>query len=257
MMTADRAFSKRRPPRNLAGGLAGALALTLALTGCGLLAPSRPGPSAKLTSYAQDAARVSEENRDYGAAVAHYTTLYESNRTDPRIVLGLARNLRYVGRADGALKVLEEARARLGEQAPLLAEQGKAQIAAGRAEPALAPLRRAAELDPGDWQVADALGIACDRLGRFDEAAEHYRRALALSPDNPVVLNNLGLSRAAAGDLDEGLRLARQAAARAPERAQLRENVALLESLRGGTGAAVSSAGSTSRRRAPRSARGR
>lgn len=224
----------RRP-----AGLALLLALAACQTATAPTAPPAASPSvSKLDQYIAQNARAAEESRNYQVAAGQLAILHEDNPGDATVTLGLARNLRTLGRTEDALKALDDTLRHTGPQAPLLAERGKVLLAGGQAERALAPLREAAGLAPGDWQVANALGIAHDRLERFDEAETAYRQALALSPDNPEVLNNLGLSRALAGDLPAGLALLRQAAA-APGlppglRDNVRENLRLLEGLKAG-----------------------
>ncbi len=53
------------------------------------------------------------------------------------------------------------------------------------AEREVAELRKAVELDPGDWQVSLWLAGALRRAGRFDEAKEVYRHVMANDDGRP------------------------------------------------------------------------
>lgn len=184
-----------------------------------------------------DAGHKAEIAGDYRQAAQNYGRLLDNNPDDTAVAVSLSRALRLGGRPSDALQVVEASLARLGSVAaldqlqPILVEQGKTQIALGRAELALPPLQRATTINPGDPDAPATLGIALDRLGRFDEAAISYRQAVSLAPDNPDILNNMGLSRALAGHLAEGLALLRQAASLPSAGPQVRENLVLLLNL--------------------------
>ena len=88
-------------------------------------------------------------------------------------------------------------------------------------------------MEPKDWEIHSALGIAHDFLGDPGKAQERYDTALSLSPQNPSVLNNVALSRALAGDLAGGIAILEQQATRATSSPQIRQNLALLYALKG------------------------
>lgn len=219
-MTENPQFSKNLTSPRVAALLAVAL-----LAGC---VTAGGTPANRLA----EAARTAEAAHDYAAATTHYASWHEAVPDDPAAAAGLARSLRHQNRADAALKILEESLGRLGPKAPLLVEQGKAAVAAGRADLAVAPLNQAAQLDPKDWQAPGTLGIAYDQLERYAEAAASYRQARALAPDNVQILNNLALSLALSGNLEGGLTLISQAAAMPAAQVQVHENLALLRSLK-------------------------
>lgn len=221
-MTENPQFSKNQTLSRFAALLAVAL-----LAGCA-------GTGGAPTNRFAEAARTAEAAQDYAAAGNHYASWHEAAPDDPMAVVGLARSLRRQNRADAALKVLEETLGRLGPKTPLLVEQGRASIAAGHADLAVAPLTQAAQLDPKDWQAPSTLGIAYDHLERYVEAAASYRQARALAPDNIQILNNLALSLALSGDLEGGLMLISQAAAMPGAQTQVHENLALLRSFKEG-----------------------
>jgi tetratricopeptide (TPR) repeat protein len=59
-------------------------------------------------------------------------------------------------------------------------------------EEALALVKKAAELQPGDGYIADSLGWVYYRLGRYDEALPHLEKAVELLPYDAIVNDHLG-----------------------------------------------------------------
>ena len=100
----------------------------------------------------------------------------------------------------------------------MLAEAGKAKLAAGKLTDAVDLLQRAVAADGKEWRMRSALGLAYDRLGDYDSADGSYKAALALAPDNASILNNYGMSRAMANDLGGARTLLQRAVAAAQRR---------------------------------------
>lgn len=69
----------------------------------------------------------------------------------------------------------------------------------GRHEESIREYRRALELDPGNPEAHNNLGLALAHGGKLDEAMAHYRKALALNPDLATAHNNLGAALARSG----------------------------------------------------------
>jgi Flp pilus assembly protein TadD len=211
-------------------GYGAALALgiaALSLAGCQGVPVDR-----KLDGYITSSARGAEANHDYGAAAAHYASLYDAAHPDADVAIGMARNLRYAGNAAEAVGALENSLRKLGYRPGLLIELGKQHVAAGKPELAVDPLLKAAQLAPSQWEAAHVLGIAYDGMGRHDEARASYERADVLSPGNARILNNLALSRAMAGDLDTAIQLLERASALPSAPAQVRTNLQLVAQLK-------------------------
>lgn len=232
MLTLDPGFSKSDLRR-----WAAALVLLL---GCGCAADQdiNHQDDRAVEDALQQNAHEAELSEDFNKAATSYRRLYEIDPNDQAVALALARNLRLAGRPMDGLQVIDSALRRLGAVAdlpqlvPLLIEQGKAQVAAGRAELALPPLVRAATMAPNDWEPPTVMGVAYDRLSRFAEAETSYRHAMTLAPDNADVLNNYALSKTLSGDLEEGLRLMRLAAGLPNAGPKVRENLVLLLNLK-------------------------
>ncbi len=184
------------------------------------------------------AAANAEANRDWTGAAHHWRTLYARSPGDKGLALSLARALRYGGEARQGADLLMEAIGRMGRDPALVAELGKAWLAADRVGLAIKTLEEARDLAPADWEAHSALGVALDSADRLDEAQAAYGRALELSPDNPVVLNNLALSQAMAGRLDEAVATMIRAGDQPQAGTQIRQNLALLLALKGDAAAA-------------------
>jgi hypothetical protein len=82
----------------------------------------------------------------------------------------------------------------------VVGEYGKTLAEKGRASEAVQFLTRATELQPRDWTLYSALGVAYDEAGDQISAGRAYEHALALRPGEPAILNNYALSRMLASD---------------------------------------------------------
>ncbi len=149
------------------------------------------------------------------------------------VVLKFARTLRYIGRLPQAILILDRALKERPDDAPLLAERGKVELARSRPVRALEFLDRSVKNEPGDWRVHSAIGIARDFMNRFEQARLSYRTALKLSPGNPVVLNNLALSQALSRNIDLGIATLMELVSLPDASAQARQNLALLHAWKG------------------------
>jgi Flp pilus assembly protein TadD len=87
-----------------------------------------------------------------------------------------------------------------GMAASLLQNLGVAFIQLGRAPEAVAPLRRALEIDPGNTLAPVSLAVALWNTRDLDGAEEVASSVLARSPENAVALRVMGQVRMARGD---------------------------------------------------------
>ncbi|MGH6829441.1 MAG: tetratricopeptide repeat protein [Rhizomicrobium sp.] len=111
-----------------------------------------------------------------------------------------ARSDRLAGRYDEAIRVLSQLMLVAADDPRVVGEYGKTLAEKGRGQEAAQFLTRATELQPRDWSLYSALGVAYDELGRQDLADKAYVRALSLKPAEPSILNNYALSRLMAKD---------------------------------------------------------
>ncbi|HET9579571.1 MAG TPA: protein arginine N-methyltransferase [Usitatibacter sp.] len=73
----------------------------------------------------------------------------------------------------------------------------------GRSADALAPMKKAVALAPGDAEAHSNLGSILGDLGRFDEAEASFRRALKIDPYSAEALYHLGIALNFLGRPDE------------------------------------------------------
>jgi len=142
-----------------------------------------------------------------------------------------AQALRAQGDYAGATKILAQLTLVAPDNPNVVGEYGKALVQLGRPHDALDFLNRAAQLQPGDWSLYSAMGVAYDQDGDYSKAKGAYQQALALRPGNPGVLNNYALSRMQAGDLATAHQLLTQASASGATDPKISRNMALLASL--------------------------
>src|SRR6185295_3817611 len=72
-------------------------------------------------------------------------------------------------------------------------------------------LTRAQQLQPNDWTIYSALGVAYDQVSDQKNAKDAYEAALKLKPEEPSVLSNYALSRMLAKDPEAARKLAARA----------------------------------------------
>ena len=111
-----------------------------------------------------------------------------------------AQTLRLAGKYQEAVTHLSQLMLVAADDPRIISEYGKALVSMGRADEAEKFLTRAQELQPNDWTVYSALGVAYDELGNQKDAQINYEHALALKPGEPSVLSNYALSRMLAKD---------------------------------------------------------
>lgn len=127
----------------------------------------------------------------------------EITKTPPTDLDGGVRQaqlLRLAGDYDGAVKILSQLMLVAADDPRVVSEYGKTLTQQGRAQDALPFLTRASELQPDNWSVYSAMGVAYDQLGDQNAARNAYEHALQLRPADPGVLNNYALSRMVAND---------------------------------------------------------
>jgi hypothetical protein len=86
-----------------------------------------------------------------------------------------------------------------------LNREGIALINAGRPEQALAPLERAASLQPRDAEILGNLGYAYMLTGEHDTASRHFTRALDYAPNRSATWLNLGQTYAELGQRERAV----------------------------------------------------
>jgi Flp pilus assembly protein TadD len=196
-------------------------------------APSTPEYSDPLVKSLYQAALTAEAGNNHLAAVNHYRNIFNRRPNDWFVLLGMARNLRYIGEAEAAIEALEAASKDFGTQEAFLIELGKARIAVGNAENAIKALKAAIKINGKKWGTHAALGIGYDLQQSYGEAWEAYEKANELSPGNPAVLNNMAISAALSGKIDLAISTLEGAPRVIRRNPQVRQNLALFYSIKG------------------------
>ncbi len=137
----------------------------------------------------------------------------------------LSRALRSMGRADEAVAIGQQMLVLKPDDRDALMEAGRANIAAGQAFYAVAPLEKARKLDLKDWRPVSLLGVAYEAVQRDADAAAAFAEAVRLAPDNPGALSNLAMFKAGRGQTAEAETLLRRAAASPDATAEVRLNL--------------------------------
>ena len=207
-------------------------ASTLGLAGCETTKVKKNDDSF-VTDTLYQAAFTAEQSNDYKSAIQYYQKLRMRVPDDLDIVLALARNLRYSGAENQAVKVLEELDSLEEQPSPVLLEYSKIKIALGKSREAIEWLYIAAANDSQNWEVYSILGIAHDLVDEFPQAKQAYEKALGLSQDNPAIYNNMAISAALSGDLDDAIAILNSVPRLTRNSAQLRQNLAFFYGVKG------------------------
>src|SRR5512138_3381532 len=126
--------------------LLGSVALSLAMSGCAMVADKEPKPAdtaANVEPALRQAAIMAERNASYGEAAQHYAALHSKYPQDKAITLALARNLRFAGNPQQAVAVINSTTSGQTPDALMLLELGKDYLAADQLNLAKPTLERA------------------------------------------------------------------------------------------------------------------
>lgn len=126
------------------------------------------------------------------------------------------------------------------DDAKLHVRYGRAMLAIGEHEPALAALRRARRLADTE-ETTIALGVALGQTGRSNEAVALFERFMAARPDSLSALINCAVAHGEMGDDTTAVRYLLDAARRAPEVAAIQQNLGITFMRMGQLDAAVES----------------
>ena len=184
-------------------------------------------------NFFRTAAATSQDKFDYQSAAKYYQNLYNRDSDDIEALLGLVRNLRYIGSAAQSLALLEEAIPRHSDVFALRAEYAKSLVASGQAAEAVDTLTGLLEEVPDDWELLSALGIAYDLSDNAGQAEQAYRAALEVAPRNTSIINNLALSLALSGKIDEGIAILEETTVGGSSTPHIRQNLALMYAMKG------------------------
>ena len=143
-----------------------------------------------------------------------------------------AQLLRLAAQYPEAIKHLSQLMMVASDDPRVISEYGKTLASMGRASDAVNFLTRAQQLQPTDWTIYSAIGVAYDQLGDQKNAQDAYEHALSLKPDEPSVLSNYAFSRMLAKDPEMARKLAARAeSAGGANDVKIARNIAMIRSL--------------------------
>ncbi|HVX63068.1 MAG TPA: DNA-directed RNA polymerase subunit alpha C-terminal domain-containing protein [Pirellulales bacterium] len=132
--------------------------------------------------------------QDYQAALEAYQVAAKSGYEPNACVLARAEALRYLGKHQESLAVLDSLSGAVEQTAEYLYQRGATVAAAGgNPTEAVALLERAVEVDPRHSGALFALAVENDRRGNDDVALELYQKSTARFPAHLGALLNLGI----------------------------------------------------------------
>ena len=172
-------------------------------------------------------------NGELNGAAASLGYAYSKDPQDKATALRYANVLQMDGKAEQALAVMRKTAIVHSKDREVLAAYGKALAGAGQFEPALDAVRRAQTPEYPDWKLVSAEGAILDQLGQASDARQLYRKALDLKPNEPSILSNLGMSYVLEGDLKNAETYLRQATDGPGADSRVRQNLALVVGLQG------------------------
>src|SRR5690606_29560023 len=136
---------------------------------------------------------------------------YARNPKDIGTAMRYSSVLQMSGRAEQALAVMRKLAIDFPKDRQVLAAYGKALAAAEQLEPALDAVRRAQTPEYPDWKLMSAEGAILDQMGQAGEARRLYARALEMQPGESSILSNMGMSYLLESDLKTAETYMRQA----------------------------------------------
>ena len=159
------------------------------------------------------------------------TTSPRSMAADLDIQIHTAQAARASGDYAGATKILAQLMLVTPDDPRVVGEYGKTLVQQGRSKEALDFLKRAVQLQSGDWSIYSAMGVAYDQQADYVSARPAYSQALALKPRDPGVINNYALSRMQANDPSGARQLMAQLSPAETADPKIAQTVALIASV--------------------------
>jgi tetratricopeptide (TPR) repeat protein len=175
------------------------------------LSPSDPS----IAGYLMEANIAAKK---YGAAVDVGKAALSQHPDDLRLARLQARALRYNGKADQGIALLEEAVKKHADDPLAYISLAQVYSDADKGAQAVRVLQDAQTKFPSDNGLAFELGAVFDKQKKFAEAESAFRQVLGRDPENATALNYLGYMLAERGErLDESVNYLKKALEIEPE----------------------------------------
>jgi len=139
-----------------------------------------------------NAAVAFENAKDWEKAAELYKVCMDQNFEGAASTGRYAKSLYNLGKKDEAWKVLEEGRAKHGQDKDFASEEANLYIASGQIEKAEGALLALIQSDPKNAMLHFNVGVVYDNSGQTEKAEAAYNKALELDPNYFDALFNLG-----------------------------------------------------------------
>lgn len=177
---------------------------------------------------------------DMASAIQMYRNAHRADPLNPVVTERLGEALLRVGEYDEAVEVFDTS-IRSGHSAGAHIGKAKALIAMDQPQSAISHLEAALRIEESA-RVYNAFGVAYDLLGDHGAAQAYYRTGLDVDAGDLNLQNNLGLSLAVSGRHEEAISILRKSAANPRAKVRNRLNLALAYGIAGETAAAAETA---------------
>jgi tetratricopeptide (TPR) repeat protein len=156
--------------------------------------------------------------KKYAAAVEVARAAAADHPDDLRLLRLEARALRFAGKPEQGISLLEEAVKKHADEPTAYVALAQVYADADRGAQAVKLLQEAQAKFPSDTAVTFELGAAFDKQKKFAESEAAFRQLLARDPENAAALNYLGYMLAERGErLDESVTFVKKALQLEPE----------------------------------------
>lgn len=151
-------------------------------------------------------AETMKKSGDYDMATKFYRQALQLNPNLLDASIGLSQCLRFTGRQEMALEVLEAVPA---SERTVMWHKAMGSVYSANHNPrkCIESYKQAHAANPQDVGTINGLGVCHDILGQHVVAQKWYNQALALSPNNNHLKSNLGLSLSLANKTTEGIEI--------------------------------------------------
>lgn len=177
---------------------------------------------------------------DMASAVQMYRNAHKIDPLNSMVTERLGEALLRIGEFDDAVEVFDKAIRGAGKPSARIG-MAKALIALNQPQAAITHLEAALKIDESP-RVYNAMGVAYDLIGDHGAAQAYYRTGLDINAGNLNLQNNLGLSLSVSGRHDEAIRVLRKSASSPRAQPRNRLNLALAYGMAGETEAAAETA---------------
>jgi Flp pilus assembly protein TadD len=176
---------------------------------------------------------AAQSGGDLANAVGIYRRAAEMAPQEPAPLIAAGDALLQMGAINEAIVSYNSALVRPGDTQGAQIGLAKAFLRTGNPQLALAPLSKAAEVNPEDPKLLLLLGVTKDLEGKRGEAQAYYRDGLARAPGDPGLTTNLALSLAMSADYRNAITVLQPLALAPTSSPRERQTLALIYGLNG------------------------